>query len=271
VPACGGGDFTATSGSGGSLGGADAATDGASSGGTSGDGARSGSGGSGGGNSSGGEGSGGRQAGDGGSSAGGNQSTGGSAGIDAGNGGSTLDAGAGGAAEAGPSSGGTMNSGGMNGGGGGCPDPTTWYFDSDQDGYGSTSAPTVQSCNQPQGHYTKVGGDCDDEKRDVHPQLTLQEKKFFGTPYKTTAGAESYDYDCSGAEKGDPGQQTASTCTFLMIGGGSCGGSGYSPGSNRGAGFNAYCGSLKFQSCKSVAGVSCSTTNGSVTTPYGCN
>jgi hypothetical protein len=266
LPACGGGDFTATSGSGGSHAGPDAAIDGSSSGGTTGDGGRPGSGGSGGGgNSSGGAGSGGRQTGDGGP--GGNQGTGGNGG------GSNQDAGAGGAADGGSSAGGTTNtggtaSGGINGAGGGCSNPITWYVDADQDGYGSTSAPTVKSCSQPQGHYTKVGGDCDDTKRDVHPQLDAQEKKFFGTPYRTADGADSYDYDCSGVETGDPGQQKASTCAPLMIGG-TCGGTGYSPGM-RGAGLNAYCGSQKFQTCKLVT-VSCSTTTANVTTPYGCN
>lgn len=270
LPACGGGDFSTTSGRGASHAGPDAASDGPSSGGMTGDGARPGGGGSGGsGNSSGGEGSGGRQAGDGGANPGGNKSSGGSPGNSGSDAGSDTDAGAGGTMDGGAGSGGSMNSGGINGAGGACPDPITWYVDNDQDGYGAESAPKIQSCEKPQGHYTKVGGDCQDEERSVHPQLSPQEKKYFGTAYKTLAGVESYDYDCSGVETGDPSpsQPRAAMCSLLTLGG--CGGSGYSPGTRGGIGTNAYCGSQKFQTCK--GSLTCTGTIGQVTTPYACN
>jgi hypothetical protein len=266
LPACGGGDFTASSGSGGHH--ADAAVDGSGSGGTTG---ATGGAGPGGDNSSGGDGSGGQQTDGGGLGSGGDKSAGGAVGSGGGDAGPSTDAGAGGTADAGPGTdGSTSGGGGGLGGAGGCPDPTTWYVDIDQDGYGSKTAPTVQSCSQPQGHYTKVGGDCQDNARDVHPQLTQQEKKFFPTPYKTPTGSDSFDYDCSGVETGDPSQpKAAASCPAVSVG--TCGGSGYLP-SNRGAGIaNSYCGSQKFQTCKVVQLTFCSATPSDVMTPYACN
>jgi hypothetical protein len=266
LPACGGGGFTTTGGKGGHHAERDAAAEASGSGGSSGDGGGTGTGGK---DSSGGAGSGGRQTGNGGRSSGGNDGTGGSFGT-GGDGGANVDAGTAGA-DAGPGSGGTSNdsgpgSGGLGGAGGSCPDPTVWYVDVDQDGYGSTSLPTVKSCSPPPGPYSKVGGDCHDGNRDVHPQVTPQEKNFFGTPYKTAAGADSYDYDCSGVETGDPSQTKAGSCVISV---GVCGGSGYQQ-SNRGGGTaNPYCGSLKFQTCK--GNTLCMATLGEVMTPYRCN
>lgn len=42
---------------------------------------------------------------------------------------------------------------------------TTWYFDSDGDGYGNSS---MESCFQPQ-NFVAAGGDCDDYNTTVHP------------------------------------------------------------------------------------------------------
>jgi len=44
---------------------------------------------------------------------------------------------------------------------------TTWYQDSDQDGFGTDSSTVVQ-CARPEG-YTAEGGDCDDARADIHP------------------------------------------------------------------------------------------------------
>ena len=219
---------------------------------------------------------------DAGSSAGGDPGTGGTlaaGGTEPGNGGAAGagNGGAAGAGDGGSSAGGTASSGGngsggVDGSGGSCPDPTTWYVDVDQDGYGSDSAPTVVSCTQPQGHYAKVGGDCNDNEHNVHPQLTSQEIRFFGKPYQTKNGSDSYDYDCSGEETGDPSQPKASTCSWLSVGSG-CGGSGYAPDNNGGtASSNPYCGSQKFQTCAKGGAVgTCSATSTEVSTPYACN
>ena len=44
----------------------------------------------------------------------------------------------------------------------------TFYRDADGDGYGNSSAPTLQSCSAPAG-YVSNDGDCDDGNADVHP------------------------------------------------------------------------------------------------------
>jgi hypothetical protein len=276
LPACGGGEFTSKTRSGSNTA-PDAALDGSGSGGdgsASGSGSATGSGGAS--NSSGGANSGGGQN-DGGASAGGDPGTGGTVatgGADAGslgNGGTPAGGDSGSAAGGTPSSGGN-GSGGVDGSGGSCPDPTTWYVDLDQDGYGSDAAQTVVSCTQPQGHYVKIGGDCHDNNGSVHPQLTATEKKFFGKPYRAQNGTDSYDYDCSGKETGDPSQPIASTCALLTIGGGNtCGGTGYSPSTSGGTtSSNRYCGSQKFQAC-TKSGLTCATTSTDISTPYACN
>ena len=57
--------------------------------------------------------------------------------------------------------------GGADDGGSDCEDPTTWYRDTDGDGYGTTDAPR-QACDQPSGYVSEYG-DCDDENVDVSP------------------------------------------------------------------------------------------------------
>jgi hypothetical protein len=49
-------------------------------------------------------------------------------------------------------------------------DPSTWYEDSDGDGYGVDGS-TTTACNEPEG-YTEDGEDCDDARADVHPDAT---------------------------------------------------------------------------------------------------
>lgn len=76
--------------------------------------------------------------------------------------------------------------------------------------------------------------------------------RYFGTPYTPMVGGESYDYDCSGSEEGNPSQYGAApVCgsTFL-----NCpGGKGFA-GLNRPG--NPLCGSNKLVSCR-VNGVVC--------------
>jgi hypothetical protein len=108
------------------------------------------------------------------------------------------------------------------------------------------------ACEPPAGHYTKVGGDCDDEKDDVHPQVTAQEKKYFEGPYTTQSGTDSFDYDCSGAEEGDPGETKGATmCPGLLSG--KCTGNGYLPiATGNRVKPNGYCGSTTFRTCVSM-------------------
>jgi hypothetical protein len=200
---------------------------------------------------------------------GGATSGGGSAGASTGGGSGTTGSGGsanggsanGGSANGGSANGGSANGGSANGGAGGGPDctnPTMWYVDADQDGYGSSTMAPISSCIPPPGHFTKVGDDCDDSNDMVHPQLTAAEIQYFAKPYQTPGGTDSFDYDCSGKEDGDPGQtKAASSCPALTLG--SCGGSGYRPVStgNRVAA-NAYCGSTTYRTCVNTAGVTCS-------------
>jgi len=46
--------------------------------------------------------------------------------------------------------------------------PSTWYGDSDHDGYGS-AAVSVEVCHQPPAGYVSSAGDCDDAHASVHP------------------------------------------------------------------------------------------------------
>jgi hypothetical protein len=268
---CGGGDFVSGRGGKGGTSGVHEGRD-ASSGAVTGSGGAE-SGGAGGRSSS----SGGRS-GSGGSASGGTSSDGGRQGTgatDAGAGGANGGSGAandggGGAADGGGSgtagggtagtggklaTGGTSSGGASGGGAGGSPDctnPTTWYLDADQDGYGSTATPPIVSCVPPPGHFAKVGNDCNDSNDMVHPQLTPPEVQYFSKPYQTASGVDSYDYDCSGHEEGDPSQQKAAAmCPAASLG--TCGGSGYlavSTGNRVAA--NGYCGSKSFRTCMNV-------------------
>ena len=72
---------------------------------------------------------------------------------------------------------------------------TTYYQDSDADGYGSSS--TLMACTQPQ-NYVSIGGDCDDSSSSVSPSATEV--------------CDSIDNDCDGltddADSGVAGQTT---------------------------------------------------------------
>ncbi|MCB9779336.1 MAG: VCBS repeat-containing protein [Alphaproteobacteria bacterium] len=83
----------------------------------------------------------------------------------------------GGATDSGGTDGGDTDSGGTDSGGtdsGGtdsgstdCPDPVTWYYDADGDGYGDDALST-DACEQPRGYVDQVG-DCDDIDPTVRP------------------------------------------------------------------------------------------------------
>ena len=88
----------------------------------------------------------------------------------------------------------------------------TWYADGDGDLYGRSSANIVgckpASAPAGGGAWVALGGDCNDDDADVHPGQT----SFFGTPYMASNGELSFDYDCSGAEDGDPSQSVDPLC-----------------------------------------------------------
>lgn len=64
--------------------------------------------------------------------------------------------------------------------------PSTWYVDSDGDGYGSSSLTTI-ACTQPSG-YTAFSTDCDDTNSQVYP----------GGPDGYEIGGNGFDDDCDG-------------------------------------------------------------------------
>jgi hypothetical protein len=290
APACGGGDFVGSSGhdatnrdgsADGTAGnaGSDAGLGGSSTGGTDasvGDtgGTSPGSGGSGG-RGSGGRGSGGRP-----SSGGADSGAGGATTMDAGNGNGGASSGgarddAGGTNSGGTGTGGVgtggMNGGGTSGSGGGgnggtCTNPVDWYIDADHDGYGALNGRKISACTQPSPDYSKFGGDCEDGMPDVHPQLTAQETHYFDSPYKTSSGQESFDWDCSGKEDGNPTAPVATKCSLLTLG--ACGGTGYEPIQRSG---NALCGSNQYQTCSSSLALTCDLSKITIaTTLYAC-
>jgi hypothetical protein len=146
-----------------------------------------------------------------------------------------------------------------------CNELLIWYADKDGDGYG-VDAQTRESCGAPEGAWAPRGGDCADGDARVHPG----QSSFYGDPYKNQAGADSFDFDCSGKEEGNPAQTLApSRCKFLTFP--SCGGAGYVATSRSGTGIHAYCGSTTRESCEaSVAYVVCESKTKSGVEPYGC-
>jgi hypothetical protein len=143
-------------------------------------------------------------------------------------------------------SGGVIGAGGAGAGGGvvGCTSPTTFYPDADKDTFGRSTG-TVIGCAPPAiGNWSTVGGDCDDDDENVHPKQTT----YFDNPHSTSGGIHSFDYDCSGAEEGDPSQVGAApVCSTLSLG---CTGTGYVKTSRTGPGVNALCGSTVQSTCK---------------------
>jgi hypothetical protein len=125
----------------------------------------------------------------------------------------------------------------------GCEPEATFFKDGDNDGYGGTVS--TRACAAPAG-YTSTGGDCADDNTDVHPGQT----KYFATSFTNAAGAQSYDYDCSGTETEDPGGG------FFHFPGCSeaCTEEGYEPKVplRSGSGVDTYCGSTAYQLCVAI-------------------
>ncbi|MCP4806756.1 MAG: hypothetical protein GY884_15545 [Proteobacteria bacterium] len=86
-------------------------------------------------------------------------------------------------------------------------DPTTWYVDSDSDGYGDASSTTVSACDEPSG-YSDTSDDCDDGDGTINPGAT--------------EACDAVDNDCDGdiddssvcpCDVVDSGSSTYMVCT----------------------------------------------------------
>lgn len=129
-----------------------------------------------------------------------------------------------------------------------------WYPDGDEDGYGR-SAEAVQSCSKPaSGTWASRGGDCKDNDRNVHPEQTI----YFGTPYRAANGSDSYDYDCSGSEEGNPSRLALPAGCDGILDVLNCRGMGYLREARTGAGVNPVCGSTRVGTCTAML-LSCTT------------
>jgi hypothetical protein len=143
--------------------------------------------------------------------------------------------------------GGTQNTGGTSV----CSSPTTFYPDTDQDTYGRSTG-TVTGCTAPaNGNWSTVGGDCDDNEKDVFPK----QPTYFDSSYSTSGGNHSFDYDCSGIEEGAAGEAGAPPGCSSLLGIG-CTGTGYVPTTRSGPGVNPLCGSTTQATCRST-GLAC--------------
>jgi hypothetical protein len=147
-----------------------------------------------------------------------------------------------------------------------CRNPATWYQDADGDGYGDP-AKSMRACTRPaQGRWVSIGGDCQDANPDVHPAQT----RYFGTPYTTETGVQSFDYDCSREEEGDPSQARApASCGLLSIT--LCVGSGHAPTPRQGRGVDPYCGSTTRTTCRAALGLlGCEAVSEAADAPFRC-
>lgn len=147
---------------------------------------------------------------------------------------------------------------------GDCAHPVAWYADQDGDGFGA--GPAHPYCQRPGNAWSKTTGDCADNDPLVFPG----QKAFFGAPFVRTNGTDSFDYDCSGKEEGNPSQSLEPRCETMP--GPKCGASGYSKSTRTSSGANAYCGSRSVESCKStITVVLCKSVVETVTAPYACH
>jgi hypothetical protein len=138
-----------------------------------------------------------------------------------------------------------------------------WYPDGDNDGFGRSNE-SLRACTKPSGAWVPQGGDCKDNNGDVHPeQLTYFEMGYVGGD-----GNESFDYDCSGSEDGNPGQRPLPTgCGILDLL--TCEGTGYMSQPRTGPGVNPVCGSDKIGTCTPML-LSCTTATEMTMSRYRC-
>jgi hypothetical protein len=140
-----------------------------------------------------------------------------------------------------------------------------WYPDGDDDGYGR-SAEAVQTCGKPAGDgWVRLGNDCKDNDDDVRPGQT----SYFGVPYRGADGNDSFDYDCSGSEEGNPSQSSLANGCDGILDILNCSGTGYMSEARTGAGVNPVCGSTKVGTCTPML-LSCTTAMQTDRPPYEC-
>lgn len=147
----------------------------------------------------------------------------------------------------------------------GCTTLTTWYPDEDGDGFGRPTG-ALQTCTPPAGKWSQNDDDCSDEEKNAYPGQTA----FFGEPYATGNGNNSFDYDCNGSEEGNAGQSALTDGCGGLLGLLCSNASGYSPTNRTGAGLNSMCGSGILVRCQ-VSGLACvAGSPQQAPMPYGC-
>lgn len=146
-----------------------------------------------------------------------------------------------------------------------CDGGVAWYADEDGDGFGVGEA--VVACPKPSGKWAREAGDCQDEDKRVFPRQAL----YFGAPYRARDGNDSYDYDCSGLEDGNPKQPNlGGGCGLLELT--ACQGSGYARTQRTGLLLNPVCGSTVIDTCEYKALILlCGSTSQTTTDPYLCH
>lgn len=143
--------------------------------------------------------------------------------------------------------------------------PVTWYPDGDNDGYGR-SGESVVACPKPAGNWSTSGGDCRDGDPAVHPN----QKQYFDTAYVISSGKDSFDYDCSGVEEGNPAQRVLPDSCAGLLDIALCGGEGYAARTERmAAGQNPVCGNKAYTTCE-VRLLACKDSTSVLTEGYGC-
>jgi hypothetical protein len=147
-----------------------------------------------------------------------------------------------------------------------CDAAVAWYADDDGDGFGTGEAQVT--CPKPSGRWAREAGDCQDGDPRVFPRQAL----YFGAPYRGRDGNDSYDFDCSGFEEGNPQQpHLRDGCGLLELA--ACQGSGYARTQRAGLLQNSVCGSLVIDTCeaKLLAILLCGATSHTTTEPYLCH
>ncbi len=130
-----------------------------------------------------------------------------------------------------------------------CDGPIFWHPDVDRDGYGRSDT-AVAACPKPAGDWSRMAGDCFDGDARVHPGQTA----YFGTPYFTDDGVESFDFNCSGVEEPFQGQARVESCGVLELT--ACDlTKGYAKRARSGSGVDPFCGSTTLVECKALIGV----------------
>jgi len=89
----------------------------------------------------------------------------------------------------------------------GCEPKRPYFTDQDRDGFGA-GLKLGETCALPGTGFSFSGADCKDDDAVVRPG----QSSYFGAPYPSAPGAASFDYDCNGAEEGDPAAPRA-TCS----------------------------------------------------------